>query len=291
MTPNMRGAVFMMIALGAYTVNDAAIKLVALELGLFQSVAIRGMIATAMIGSLCWFSGDFHKPLPKEDRPWVLMRTFAEIGGTITFLTALLVAPLGDVTAVLQIVPLAVTLAAALFLKEPLGWRRMLAILGGFLGVILIIGPSGNANPALLWVLVTVACIVVRDLTTRQISAQASGLKIAFWMAFGITGLGLTGSVFTGWQPMVPSQILGLSCAAAFILVGYLFSIEAMRAGDVGFVAPFRYSVMLWSFGLDFLIFDERPGLLTLLGCAIVVATGLYAWHRERLLHAQNPRS
>ena len=284
MTNNMRGALFMMIALGAYTFNDAAIKLVALDLGLFQSVAVRGMIATTLIAALCWVRGAFRQTIPSRDRPRVALRVGAEVVGTVTFLTALLAAPLAVVTAVLQIVPLAVTLAAALFLSEPLGWRRMMAIGGGFLGVMLIIRPSGEMNPALLFALVTVAFIVVRDLTTRTLSPAVSGLQVAFWTALAITGLGLVGSVFTGWHPMTLAQLGGLSIAAIFILTGYLFSIQAMRVGEVAFVAPFRYSVMVWAFALGFLVFGETPDALTLAGCGIVVAMGLYAWHRERVL-------
>lgn len=285
MSDNLRGAIYMMIALGAYTCNDAAIKLVAPDLGLYQSIAVRGVMASALLAGLCAARGALWQTIPRADRKNVAWRVFAEVGGTVCFLTALLNAPLASVSAVLQIVPLAVTLAAAFFLGDPLGWRRLTAILIAFGSVMLIIRPGAESFDVYsLYALGAVGFIILRDITTRQISPRVSGLQISLLTSIAITVLGFAISGPTGWEPMPGTALFGLALAACFILLGYVLSIAAMRHGHVAFVAPFRYTVMVWAIGLGYFLFDEVPDPLMLLGLAIVIGMGLYAFARERKL-------
>ncbi|MEL6584171.1 MAG: DMT family transporter [Pseudomonadota bacterium] len=281
--PNLRGAVFMMTALAAYTFNDAFIKLAMLEVGLFQAIAVRGVMASAFLFGLCLHQGAFRAPIVGRDRGFVALRVGAEVIGTATFLTALLNAPLANVTAILQIVPLAVTLAAALFLGEVIGWRRMLAIGLAFGGVLLIIRPTAEGFTDTSYLaLITVVCIVVRDLTTRKLSPGISALKVALFTALAITALGWAGLLRETWEPLEASEWFFLLAAAVSIIGGYVFSVLAMQTGDVAFVAPFRYTVMVWALLLGLILFQEVPDRLTFVGILIVIAAGLFAWWRER---------
>ena len=161
---NARGALFMSVAMTAFTVNDACMKAVTETLPLYQAI-----LCTAALIVIALRMGGLRISVEPGDRKWLILRTLGEVGGTLTFLTALSHMPLANISAIMQFLPLAVTLAAALFLHEPIGWRRLLAILFGLAGVLLIVRPGteGFDRWALMG-LASVGCVVLRDLATRR---------------------------------------------------------------------------------------------------------------------------
>lgn len=202
---------------------------------------------------------------------------------TVLFLGALAHLPLANATAVLQAVPLAVALGAALYLGERVGWRRWTAILIGFCGVLLIVRPGlAGFNAYTLMVVGAVIFAAVRDLATRRIVATVPSLTISALTALTVTLTGLVLIVpLGGWTPMDASVVVILMAAAGFLFAGYLFIVMAMREGDIGFVAPFRYTALLWALILGLAFFGEFPDTATLAGAAIVVGTGIYTLYRE----------
>ena len=167
-------------------------------------------------------------------------------------------------------------------LREKIGWRRYLAIITGFVGVIILVQPGTDAFTRYsLWALAAVIFLVLRDLSTRQLSAEIPSLLVTLYTAVAITLVaGLTG-LFSEWQIPSLRAITLLGVAAMFLLAGYQFGIMAMRVGDIGFVSPFRYSIMLWAIVLGLLLFGEVPDRMTLLGTVIVATTGIYTYYRE----------
>lgn len=285
MSPNLSGALMMMGGMAAFTVNDACMKAAGVALPLFQLVTLRGMLTSVLIYLLARRLGALHFHLPRRD--WLLIgaRCASEVGATVFFLTALMHMPLANLTAVLQVLPLTVTLGAALFFGEPIGWRRMLAILVGFCGMLLIVrpGPEGFSIDA-AYALISVACVTVRDLVTRKMSAQVPTLTVTLASALSVTAFAAVASVGPGWVAVETDIALLIGMASVFVMVGYVFSIRAMRVGDVSFIAPFRYTGLLWALLLGWLVFDHWPTQLTMIGAGIVVATGLFTLYRERAL-------
>lgn len=279
---NVRGALYMNIAMAAFTLNDACMKAVSLALPLFEAVAIRGTISLPLLFLVGAITGGLRLRLPPRDVRIVSLRALAEVGATVTFLTALIHLPLANLSAIMQSTPLAVTLAAALFLREPVGWRRMLAIGIGFVGVLIIIRPgtSGFDIWAMLG-LASVACVVVRDLATRELSRGVPSVTVAIWSSLVITGMGAIGATWGGWEPVTLAQVATLAGSAVAMVIGYLFVIMVMRVGDIGFVAPFRYTALLWAILLGWLVFGTLPDRWTVVGASIVVATGLFTIYRE----------
>ncbi|MEM1316120.1 MAG: DMT family transporter, partial [Pseudomonadota bacterium] len=139
-------------------------------------------------------------------------------------------------------------------------------------------------DPAMLWALAGVACFTIRDMATRNLSGATHSALVTLVTAFGVTVMGGIGAYLTPWTTVEPIEFAGLGAAVAVILVGYYCGVIAMRSGDIGFVAPFRYSILLWALAIGMLAFDERPDLPTWIGAAIVVAAGLYTFFRERRL-------
>lgn len=289
LSDNIRGALLMMGAMCAFTLNDAFMKSLADEIPLFQAIFIRGLGAVVFLAFMCRIMGQLRFGFPARDWGLVVMRTTGEIGGTYFFLNALFNMPIANVSAILQVLPLSVALAAALFLREPLGWRRLSAIVVGFCGVLLIIQPGGaDFNTFSLYALASVACITLRDITMRRMSRAVPSVFVALVAAIGVTGMGGIGSLFVQWQPFTPLSGLQLAGATGFLICGYLASVSAMRFGDIAFVAPFRYTSLLVALILGVLVFGEWPNTLALAGGVIVVATGLFTLYRETKLRIRN---
>lgn len=286
LSDNARGAVLMMVGMAAFTSNDALMKLVLVDLPLFQALFLRGISVSIFFALLAWWMGVLHpERLPRADRVLILVRTLAEAFAAFFFFTALVSMSLANATAILQAVPLTITLGAALFLGEAVGWRRILAILVGFTGVMLIVRPGTDAfDVAAIWALLSVACVTLRDLVTRRMSSSAPSVLVAFAAAIGVTMLAGIASVSDTWV-MPEARVVGLLFGAkVFIVFGYLLSVMAVRVGEMGHVAPFRYTGLLWALVLGFVVFGDWPDGVTLVGAGLVVATGLYTFARERRL-------
>jgi len=164
-------------------------------------------------------------------------------------------------------------------------WRRLLAIAIGFAGVMLIVrpGPDGFSLHS-LYALGAVGFVTVRDLAARRLSPATPSITVALAGAALIMAASGIVTLMQGWQPVAAREFGLLSVAALFILVGYLASVMTMRVGEIGFVAPFRYTGLIWALILGWLVFGDWPAPLTLLGAALVVGTGLFTLYRERRL-------
>lgn len=273
----------MAASMAGYVCNDAVVRLVSSDLNLFQIMFLRGLFATTILGLIAWHRKVLFPPLSKSDWRLMVYRVIGEIGATLCFLTALFNMPLANASAILQVLPLAVTLGAAVFFGEAVGWRRYLAILVGFIGVIIIVRPgSDNFNAYSVWAMAAVAFIVLRDLSTRRLSGHVPSIYVAFLASLCITLSGAVLAPTLTWQPVGVVELELLGGAALFLIFGYLFSIMTMRVGEVSFISPFRYTSLIWSIALGFLVFGEVPDDWTIIGSAIVVLMGIYTFYRER---------
>ena len=286
LSDNMRGILYMNVAMLAFTLNDTFVKAVMQNLPLFEVIFLRGLLSSVALMAIAMVTQGGLKLWPEgPDRRVLGWRTLGEIGATLLFLLALTQMSLANLSAIMQSLPIAVTLAAALILREPIGWRRMLAIIAGFAGVMMIIRPGAAAFDinALLG-LGAVAFVVLRDLSTRGFSPALPSVTPALWAALAVTGMGLAGMLFQGAVLPDLREALLILGAAVFLIVGYLFAVMVMRVGDIGVVAPFRYMALLWAIVLGWLLFGTLPDAWTLRGAVVVVASGLYILLRERRL-------
>jgi drug/metabolite transporter (DMT)-like permease len=281
---NHRGIVLMVVAMAAFTFNDACMKSVNADLPLFQAIFLRGVLTTTALGIIAWRAGALPIRIPRRDWKLVIWRALGEVASTVTFLLALRQMPLANLSAIMQSLPLAVTLAAAVVLRSPVGWRRLGAILIGFCGVILIVRPGteGFDHWALLGI-ASVGFVVLRDLATRGLSPAVPSAGVALLAATSVTVTAALAVPFDGWEPVTPLAWAKIGAAAGFLIVGYLTVVMTMRVGDIAIVAPFRYTALVFALVLGWLVFDQFPDEWTLLGAVIIMATGVYTFHRERL--------
>ncbi len=273
----------MLFGMGCFVTSDTLIKIIGRDMPIGQIMFARGLFATLLIGSLVAITGVWRQ-YREVLTPLVAVRTACEIGATLFFFSALVRLPFADAAAIGQFTPLAVTAGAAIFLREPVGWRRWLATFVGLIGVLIIIRPGTSAfNWAGLLVVGCVIFVAMRDLITRRLGPGVPTLLIILASTMAVTTAGLVVRSFETW--ITPSWMMvgGLALSALGVSGGYYGTIVAMRAGEISAIAPFRYSVILFALFWSFVLFDEIPDLWTWIGVTIIVGAGLYTVHRERV--------
>ncbi|WGW05208.1 DMT family transporter [Tropicibacter oceani] len=282
---NSRGALLMVASMSAFTFGDICIKAIGTSMPLSQVLTLRGLVATFFIGVLAWRAKALHLRFPARDKALVALRAIAEVGAAVFFFTALFNMPIANVSALLQMLPLTITLGSALFFKEPVGWRRWLAIAAGFLGMLLIVRPGTDGfNIYSLWALAAVACVTLRDLVTRRMSAAVPSLAVTFATSLTVLVFAALWSLSQDWVPLTGMTTALLGSASVLIVAGYTLSVMVMRVGEVGFIAPFRYTSLVLSLILGLAFFDEWPKPVALAGAALIVGTGLFTLWRETQL-------
>jgi len=285
LSENMRGALFMATCMAAFGVNDALIKVSSEYFTLIQAIFIRSIFTTVFLGIYAWRQKAFLIGVSKKNWARIFLRMTSEILGAYFFLYSIFNMPLANATAILQSMPLAVTLAAAIFLKEPVGWRRYIAVLVGFIGVLIIVRPGTDGFSSYsFFALGAVLLFVCRDLATRTISRTVPSSMISFVTSIGIMVVSAAALPFFDWKPVTPQNISILLAASVFVIVGYVLIVSAMRTGEIGFVSPFRYTILLWSIFLGVIVFGDIPDVWTIVGSTIVVVTGTYTFYREQQL-------
>ncbi|WP_138469895.1 DMT family transporter [Poseidonocella sp. HB161398] len=279
---NIRGAVLMALCMAAFAGNDALMRSIAGEIPVSQAIFLRGAVSSSLL-ALVLFVTRRSLPRPRgRDLRTILVRSGAEAGTGTSVIVSLYHMPLSVFTAVGQAAPLSVTLAGAIFLKEPIGWRRLVAIAAGFLGVLVIIRPGTEGFTAWsLCALLAVAFLTLRDLASRQIPAAIPPTIPAFGGSLATTSMAFIWGLFIDWQP-VPLPVLATLAAGGVLLVAaYLLAIQAMRTGELAFVAPFRYMALIWAILIGVTLLGERLDVYTVIGSAIVVVSGAYSLWRE----------
>lgn len=272
----------MVLSMAGFAINDALVKSLDAALPTTQVMGVRGLILTVIMALILWRKA----LLPKIHlvlTPLVGFRASMELLATFFFLSALATLSLASVSAILQALPLAVTLGAALFFGESVGWRRWLAILIGFAGVLIIIRPGTSGfEPAALLVVVSVLFAAARDLATRALPVKIPSLIVTMATAVLVTVFGVLATLWSGsWVTLQWAQIATLALAAGFLFFGYQFIVLAMRTGDIAYVVPYRYTSLIWSVLLGYLLFADVPDKWTILGSLIVISMGLFTLYRE----------
>ena len=284
LSANVKASLYMMLSMMGFVVNDMFVKSLDGALSVGQIMAVRGVMLSALLIVVIWQQG-LIKRINELLNITVALRSVMEVCATLTFLYCLQLLPFATISAILQALPLSVALGAAIFLGEPVGWRRWIAIAIGFCGVLVIIRPGLEGfNTASLIMLLSVGFAAARDLFTRKLPSQLPSLLVSVATATIITIAGSIIATAQGdWQPVTTGQLGTLLMAAFFLFFGYQFIVMAMRSGEVAYVVPFRYTSLLWAIALGYFIFAEVPDLLTVIGSGIVIATGLFTLYREMI--------
>lgn len=290
MTRNLAGAGFMVLSMVGFAMEDALFKAATASASAGIATLIFGAGGFVLFALVARRAGE---PLwsPAFLAPSMLWRTGFEITGRLFFALALAYAPLSTTSAILQAAPLVVTLGAALVLKEHVGPARWIAMAVGFAGVLLILRPGQDADPALAFAVLGMIGFAGRDLATRAsppaLSARQLGLP-------GFAVIAVAGLIITLFEPRASApNLVALGCLAGTITIGvlaYMSLTSAMRTGEVSVVAPFRYSRLLVALLIAYLLFGERPDATMYLGAFLIVSSGVVTLLRSNRAPIRSPR-
>lgn len=283
MNDNLRGILAILASACGFVVNDALVKLATSELPTGEIIVVRGIMATAILAVAASIGGAWRSPRVLL-RPAMATRIVAAAVATLCIVAALRHLPLATTSAILQVTPLAVTAGAALLLGAQVGWRRWLASIVGFLGVLLIVRPGSEAFVPQVWIAILALVFTsTRDLMTRFVDQDVPSLLVAVASsaAVGLAGLALL--PFETWVVPSPRALALLAGAAVCLYFAYYLGIVAMRVGEISVVAPFRYSLIILALLISYVIWGHVPDVPALVGTAVICGAGLYLLHRERV--------
>lgn len=280
LSPNHRGALWMIAASLGFTVNSALVKDLAAEgLDVFQIAFARALFSFALVLPFLLHAG--RGALSTRHPGLHGLRAFAGAAAMVCGFYAVGQLPLADFTALSFTQPLFVTLLAVLILSEAVRWRRWLATAVGFLGVLIMVRPGAAAfDPAALVALAGVFGIAVAVTMVKLLpdgERHATLLAYFCFMSLALTAL----PAYLYWTPPSPAQWGLLAAVGSLGVVSQAMIIRAYRAGEASFVAPFDYLKLILAGVIGFVFFSELPGPWTLLGAAIIVASAFYIARRE----------
>ncbi len=280
---NVAGILAMLASMACFVANDTLLKLTSSRLPLGEMIFLRNAVATGIV--VFFFArADGFAAIAGAPLRLIGLRVLGEVGATLLYLSALLMMTIGDITALGQFTPLALTAAAAIFLGEPVGWRRWLAAGVGFIGVLLIVRPGSSAfAPAAMIVFAAMGFVVLRDLATRLIPAAVPAFVITLVSSAAVLAASFAFLLFETWVWPSAGEAALMAAAGVFLTGGYMLIIVAVRAGEIAVVSPFRYSVMVYALAAGLMVWGETPDALSLLGVAIVIGAGIYTFRREHV--------
>lgn len=255
--------------------NDAIMKLSSEQLGVGQLLFVRGSFALILFSAIIKLSG--RTLLPRGlFMPLNGMRALCECVATMCFITALSLLPIATASTLVWTTPLLLTLSAAFILKERVTVTRWLAVATGFLGVLLVTNPFGVSFSAAMGLPILAAVFVcIRDLLTRRIDQQLDSLHVVLASLFFVTIAGLLMSL-GNWQPVTASRAMWLCLSALLLGGGFLFQVKGMRLGELSYIAPFSYVGILAAVFYGYVIWQQFPGALSLVGILLIVGSGIY---------------
>lgn len=286
---NLRGAAFMVLAMFSFALLDTTIKILSQTMSVGQALAL---ISTGILALLLGWSLVQGIPLWQAEysNPRVILRSLCEVVGTCLISLALSLVPLTTVSAVIQATPLVVAMGAGLFLGQAIGWRRWIAIIVGFGGVLLIIRPGLEGfNSATLLAVAGMLALASRDLLTRALHVTLSGVQLGIHAFAFVLPASLVLMIAPG-EPLVQPDAGTWALVLAGVVIGvmsYLSIIAATRYGNAGVISSFRYSRMIFALAIGFVVLGERPDAATLVGAAIIITSGIFTlWREARMRRA-----
>jgi drug/metabolite transporter (DMT)-like permease len=280
---NIRGSVLMVAAMAGFALEDMFIKRATQSLPVGEVLMIFGLCGMLAFMALTRMRGQRIVHPAVLSRP-MIVKAVMEVMGRLGYTLGIALTPLSNASAILQATPLVVVAGAALLFGEKVGPRRWSAILIGFVGVLIVLRPGMEGFvPAALFTVMGMLGFAGRDLATRAAPPVLSNMQLGI---YGFAMLIPTGGAilaYTGGAAVPGTAAAGqLLAASAFGVAAYWGLTAAMRIGEVAVVTPFRYTRLIFALILGVLVFGERPDAATLIGAAIIIASGVYTLVRQR---------
>ena len=295
----IQGILLVALGMTLFSLQDVIIRWIGSSYPAFEIVFIRGCVALIPIGAMVWFSGGFGTL--RTDYPVlnVLRGALAMLSYTAYYM-AIMAMPIAEATAIFFMSPLLVTLFSALFLKEPVGFRRWAAVIVGFVGVLVIVRPGARLfDPVVVLPLVAAFTYAASSILTRRIGRAQTGASMAFYaMAVFVVLSGTLGALigdgrcasfehpsiaflFRAWSLPETLDFLLICVCGLIAAVGFFCLAQAYRIAPASSIAPFEFVAMPLAMLWGLLVWAEIPSPTTVLGVMLIIGSGLYILNRE----------
>ena len=277
----VRAALWILLGVTAGLGLDLCAKAILETYSLTQFVLVRSMIAIGIMLAIAPRFGGIDT-LRSNRKAWHALRSVLAIGAMFGFFYGIAHMPLIDALTLGYTAPLMMTALSAVVLDDHVGWRRWTAVLAGFGGVLLMLGPGfAAASPAAFAVLLGAFCYACQAITARKLGTTESTLALSFYV---VVGPFLVASVLidgASWrQPDLNGWIL-LTGAAAFSVVAWIGFVNGYRAVSPAALAPLEYVALIGGAIAGYLIWNETPTRTVMTGAALIVASGLFVVYRS----------
>lgn len=279
-SPAIAAVLIMLAGMLLFTANDAIGKWLTGSYSVGQLVFVRSAAALVLLLPFVWRAG--VRQLFVIERPWMMtLRVLLTVADSFAFYYAVSLLPLADVMTYWLAAPIYVAAFAPLLLGEHVGWRRWTAIGFGFLGVMVALEPSAAMfTPAALVSLGGSLAFGFVLLSARSLRSTP-GIAMIFWQTFGAVVVGLM-TVPLAWTTPPLGQwpwlvTLGIIATVAHVAVNWAF-----KLADAATVAPLQYTQLFWAIVFGWLFFADFPSIAKLIGAAMIIASGLFIFFRER---------
>ena len=273
---NASGVAAMLSATASFVVCDSFMKLVTEDLPPFEVLFLRGIAASLACAIPLVLLEDWRAVSGVFERRAVL-RAAAETLSVLCYVVALARLPIADVVAILQTAPLILILAAAVLLRERIGTARLVLMLAGFTGALLVAQPgSAGISPAALLAFASALLIAARDLVGRGVPARIPVMVVTFATNFLVMIAAVAMSVgFETWVAPTGRHLSFLGFAGLFVTLGHVGILLAYRLSRTAAVAPFFYSFALWGVLSGLFVWHHLPNALALTGIALIAGSGI----------------
>ena len=273
----------MLVAMGSFSLMDAVLKTLAGSYPTLQVAALRGLTALPLVCIYVVWRREVHLLL-RIRWPLHLLRGVIGIAMLALFTFSLKELGLAEAYTIFFVAPLMITVLAIPVLKETVSARHWAAIAVGLGGVLVALRPDQDAFFSLgaIAVLVAAAFYAVSAIAGRVLSRTDAAVTLVFWTtAMWAVGAGVL--AWPHWVPVAYDHWPVLLALAVTGFVGQLAITEAFRSGKASAVAPFEYSALAWAIMLDYAFWNAVPDRYTLLGGAIIIASGIYLIRKEKV--------
>ncbi len=279
---NSRGIFALTGSMAAYAVSDVATKLVAQTHPFGQTLAVRGAFTILVVAIVLLLFG-YWRDVPRALNGTVLLRALLDALSAALYIAALINMPIANAAALNMVHPLILVALSVIFLAEVVGSRRWSAVVVGFIGVLFIVKPTPEAfNIFALAGLGAPLFGALRELVTRRLDPTLPSMTITFISVIVLTLLACSYGLTEQWRPITARELGYLAFAACFFSLATYLVVYAFRtAAEVSAVAPFRYTFLIWAGLAGYVSFNELPDAWAIAGALLIVASGLYALHRE----------
>ncbi|HET8818903.1 MAG TPA: DMT family transporter [Xanthomonadaceae bacterium] len=277
----------MLAAVGFFSLMDAGMKALSGGYPPLQVAALRGAASFPLV--LAWALLTVGaRPLLDVRWPLHLLRGAIGVGMLAAFVYALQTLPLSGAYAIFFVAPLLITALSVPLLGERVGPRRWGAIAAGLAGVLVALRPTGEGLVSLAGLAVLLAALgyAVSAITVRLLARTDSTQAMVVWL-MALVALGAGTLAWPGWVPIARGDLWIVGGIGVTGALGQVAVTEAFRQGEASLVAPFEYTALAWGLGLDLAFWGVLPDAATWLGAAIIVGSGLYMLHRERVRNSQ----